>query len=147
MVIRISGSETYMATPTITKLNFRKIDIKLMIAYMATAGKKLKPADPGVMTALDPAEFGYHNMWQDIHSYADKQGLNDMSDRAVKKLYLERLATDKQLRKTVDLWEEYGWNEHEHVQHERNSTATRWGLRGAFIGLALLGIQMPDGEA
>ena len=85
-------------------------------------------------------------MWEKIHAYNKAQGFADMSDRAVRKIYMERLAKDKSLAKTVDKWEQFGWTEHEHLRHERNGKATRWGIRGAFIGLALLGISLPEAE-
>ena len=136
--------QSYINVGIPSRFNIRNIEIKLMVAYMATSGTDLKECTPGINSSTNAQDLLYGSMWADILAYYKKQGLDKMSNRAIKKLYMERLASDQDLRKTVDLWEQFGWTEHEHVRHERNSTATRWGVRAAFLGLAFLGVQLPS---
>ena len=47
------GQMFYMVKPEVSGLNFRKIEIKLMIAYMATADMELRDATPGIINSYD----------------------------------------------------------------------------------------------
>ena len=97
--------DSYVSFGNISKLNFRKIEIKLYVAYLATAGMKLRKATPGVATSNNQNDFGYQEMWTHIHSYYETQGLDEMSDRAIKKLYVERDVEKLiKLRELANLW-------------------------------------------
>ncbi len=150
MIFTIPQSETrqqqYVRIGTPSRFNLRNIEIKLMVAYMATSGQDLQECNPCILVSDDRNDVAYQTIWSDVLRYYKQNGLDKMSNRAIKKLYIEKLATDPDLRKTVDLWEQFGWTEHEHSRHERNSTATRWGVRAAFFGLACLGLSLPEAE-
>ena len=67
-----------------------------------------------------------------------------MSNRAINKIYSEALAKDKKLRKNVDRWERFGWTEYEHRRAEKVKKVVGVGRVAVFVGLAFMGISMPE---
>lgn len=133
-----------------TLLAFRPLEVRLMVAYMATAGKDYPKCDPGNtydrhFAGNQPSgALQYNNMWNYIGAYYTRMGFQHYSDKKIKDIYREALTTGKAVRKTVDLWDQYGWTEYENRRDGRRRAAKQWGMPIVALGAACLGISLPQ---
>jgi len=124
----------------------RPVEIKLMIAAMATANTPLVKYIPGSTFSryeAAPSESPYVVMWRDISDYYDSHDMSSLSNRAIKKLYVKALADSPKVRSNVDRWENFGWTEYEYKRAEKIKRVASVGRIGLVIGLAFLGVSLP----
>ena len=133
-----------------TPLCVRSLEIRLMVAYMATAGRKLRKCDPGnTYTRVfskhpDPDSHYYNELWESVARYYHNMGFGDFSDKKIRDTYTKALAKGKGVRQTVDTWSTYGWTEYEHRRAGRRQAVKQFGMPAVVICGALLGINLPS---
>ena len=144
-----------------TVLAWRPLEIRLMVAYMATAGRTLVKCDPestldrqlyrpsGGTKEYNPADpyynmHPYSRMWFEIGDWYTEQGFDKMSDARIKEKYMTALATDKRVARARDTWAKYDWKEYETRRNSRRQTAGKYALPAVSLVGICFGLVLPQ---
>ena len=139
-------------------LQFRPVQIRLYVAYMADAvNNGFKPCDPGNTwtrmrdTFVDSANTGietihpYGLMWNHILSFYDKRRMYEMSDVEIIEMWNNARANGiddvdgMSIMRAKQRWDSNGWMRYEHKRNGRRTVA-----RVAVVPLlACFGLALP----
>ena len=136
-------------------LEFRPIDVRLIVAYMADAVSKFPDCAPDntfvrMYQWCDTGSHPYNTMWSTIHKYFETNRWYEMSDHEIRELWKTVCTVGIDNGDThipgIDVlrikqrWDENGWNRYERKRNGRRSVAYKFVPMGI---LGCLGITMP----